>query len=75
MRERHFIWPVNGQQLSWQKGNFEEEVTLVAAVGTYTTDQAADRVAFDGTCAATCAADRVTVDGTWAADRVTTVGT
>jgi hypothetical protein len=30
----------------------KEEVTLVAAVGIYTTDQAADRVTVDGTCAA-----------------------
>ncbi len=51
---------MNGQQLSWQKENYEEEVTLFAAVGTYTTDQAADRVTVDGTCAD---------------DRVTTVST
>jgi hypothetical protein len=37
-----------------------EEVTLIAAVGTYTTGKAADIVTVDGTCAA---------------DRVTTVST
>jgi hypothetical protein len=55
VREWQFIWPVNGQQLSGQKGHYEEEVTLVAAVGSlgiHTTDQSSDRVTVDGTCAA-----------------------
>ncbi len=64
-------WPVNGQLLSGQKGNSEEEVTLVAAVGTYTTDQVADRVTVEGTCAA----NRVTTVSTWAADGETVVST
>ncbi len=65
---------MNRQQLLGQKGNYgcylaAKEVTLVAAVVMYATDQAADRVTVDGTSAA----DRVTTVSTCAAEVVTAV--